>query len=140
MVEDEAIQETLERHLDDLDAAVKTLIRQALKGGGEDNITVLCFEIVEGEADTTRIDAGEMEERTRENVFEEPDDDTLDELDRVPAIDDTMLVRPEDLPAEAAPRRRRRERHERSVPIFPALLLVGIVIALIVFAVLSLFR
>ena len=122
MVADEAIQTTLARHRDDLDAAVKALIKQALKGGGEDNITVVCFEIAE------RGDAGDGElERTKEHVLDAVDEDTLDELDSVPAVDDTMIVRAEDV-AAAAPRERRR-------PLLPLLLLIVIVIGLVALAV-----
>ncbi|HYX77081.1 MAG TPA: Stp1/IreP family PP2C-type Ser/Thr phosphatase, partial [Gaiellaceae bacterium] len=45
MVGDEAILEAAEKHRDDVQAAVKALIRAANKGGGEDNITVVLFEI-----------------------------------------------------------------------------------------------
>jgi len=122
MVADEAIQTTLARHRDDLDAAVKALIKQALKSGGEDNITVVCFEIAE------RGDGGAGElERTKEHVLDAVDEDTLDELDAVPAVDDTMIGRAEDV-AAAAPRERRR-------PLLPLLLLIVIVIGLVALAV-----
>ena len=84
MVEDEAILEAAEKHRDDLQAAVKALIRAANKGGGEDNITVVLFEIAESEADERTldtVDAGEPE------PAREPDEeDTLSELDAVAAI------------------------------------------------------
>jgi hypothetical protein len=91
MVEDEAILEAAEKHRDDLQAAVKALIRAANKGGGEDNITVVLFEIGEG--------AGEpLEETAQYPVLGadgdgEVDEDTIDEVDRVPAVD-TMVVPP----------------------------------------------
>jgi len=91
MVEDEAILEAAEKHRDDLQAAVKALIRAANKGGGEDNITVVLFEIGDG--------AGEpLEETAQYPVLGadgdgEVDEDTIDEVDRVPAVD-TMVVTP----------------------------------------------
>jgi protein phosphatase len=91
MVEDEAILEAAEKHRDDLQVAVKALIRAANKGGGEDNITVVLFEI--GDA------TGEpLEETAQYPVLGaegdgEVDDDTIDEVDRVPAVD-TMVVPP----------------------------------------------
>src|SRR5919199_1500993 len=48
MVDDDVILRTVERHRDNLQAAAKALIKAANKGGGEDNITVVFFEIGEG--------------------------------------------------------------------------------------------
>src|SRR2546421_3863109 len=69
MTSDEEIQETLEQNRSDLDTAVRALIRQALKGGGEDNITVIAFEIGEPNGEVEEL------ERTREHVLPPPDDD-----------------------------------------------------------------
>ena len=91
MVEDEAILEATEKHRADLQATVKALIRAANKGGGEDNITVVLFEVGDG--------AGEpLEETAQYPVLGadgdgEVDEDTIDEVDRVPAVD-TMVVPP----------------------------------------------
>jgi PPM family protein phosphatase len=91
MVEDEAILEAAEKHRNDLQGAVKALIRAANKGGGEDNITVVLFEIGGG--------AGEPLEETAQYPVVgadgngEVDEDTIDEVDRVPAVD-TMVVPP----------------------------------------------
>jgi PPM family protein phosphatase len=78
MVDDETILAEVARNRNDLKSAAKALVRAANKGGGEDNITVVFFEI-----------GGEDLERTvtlppREAELE---DETLDELDRVPAIE-----------------------------------------------------
>jgi protein phosphatase len=94
MVGDEVILTEVERNRDDLKAAAKALVRAANRGGGEDNITVVFFEIVGAGEDTGQTltlppveeDGGDAE-----------DVDTLDELDRVPAVE-TMVVPP----AEAA--------------------------------------
>jgi PPM family protein phosphatase len=92
MVEDEAILQGVEKNRDDLQTAVKALIRAANKGGGEDNITIIFFEIGDG--------AGEpLEETAQYPVLGadrdgEVDEDTVDEFDRVPAVE-TRVVLPE---------------------------------------------
>jgi PPM family protein phosphatase len=81
MVDDETILSEVARNRDDLQGAAKALVRAANKGGGEDNITVVFFEIG-GDGDTERT--------IRLPPREEPDADeeaTLDELDRVPVIE-----------------------------------------------------
>jgi PPM family protein phosphatase len=88
MVDDERILELVQGSREALQAAVEALVREANRGGGEDNITVVAFEIGEprapGGGDTATLPA----------VGADPDDDTLDELDAVPALD-TMVVPPE---------------------------------------------
>jgi serine/threonine protein phosphatase PrpC len=89
MVDDRTILELVERGRDDFDTLVKALIRAANKGGGEDNITVVAFEIAGDAADH------ELEEtrplRTVDGDERSDDEDTLTEADRVPAVD-TMVV------------------------------------------------
>jgi len=65
MVEDAEILEVLEGRRGSLDSAARELVRAANRSGGEDNITVVCFELgAEGDAEPAR-EAG-------------PDEDTLD--------------------------------------------------------------
>ena len=94
MVGNERILELVERNRRDLDAAAKALVAAANKGGGDDNITVVAFEIApEGEAapdDETAEDA-----RPPEPALEE--EDTLTELDQVP----TVSAEPEEEPPVA---------------------------------------
>jgi PPM family protein phosphatase len=45
MVDDAVILEQLERHRDDLDTAARSLVDSANEAGGEDNITVVLFEV-----------------------------------------------------------------------------------------------
>jgi protein phosphatase len=82
MVRDDDILEVLDKFHQDLDRVTKSLISAANRGGGEDNITVIAFEISEdGDvAATERMPALDAEE-TMEDV-------------RAPAVD-TMVVPPE---------------------------------------------
>ena len=125
MVEDEVILRTVEKHRDDLQAAAKALIRAANKGGGEDNITVVFFEI------------GDRPGEPLEETAQYPalggdghvdDEDTLDELDRVPAVD-TMVVAPQDAAkfAEAVKKPKGRTRSR----VVPALLLILVALAVV---------
>ena len=125
MVEDEAILEAAEKHRDDLQAAVKALIRAANKGGGEDNITVVLFEIGDG--------AGEpLEETAQYPVLGadgdgEVDEDTIDEVDRVPAVD-TMVVPP----GQVQPPQRDRGRALRNRLLAFALIVIALAAVVIV--------
>jgi PPM family protein phosphatase len=69
MVGDDEILTTLEEARDDLEQAARGLIRKANRGGGEDNITVVFFELAEDGAEDAVDDA-----------------DTLTEADRVPVV------------------------------------------------------
>ena len=138
MVDEETMLAVVERHRDDLERAAKALVAAANKGGGEDNITVVAFEIAEvapndATAETVRMPAARADQ--------EPDEDTLDELDRVPTVD-TMVVPPdqaeriferqraEAVEAEAVPERRR-------WPLLLFLLVVAIVAAYVVWRLLT---
>ncbi len=94
MLDDEAILEVVERNRDDLDAAAKELVAAANRNGGEDNITVVFFEVAEEGAqapsETKPMPALDGEPA----AAAEADEDTLTEADRVPAIE-TMVVPPE---------------------------------------------
>jgi PPM family protein phosphatase len=122
MVEDDVILQTIEKNRDNLQTAAKALIRAANKGGGEDNITVVFFEIGE--------DVGEPLEETAQypaltaDGDGELDEDTLDEFDRVPALD-TMVVPPGEGEQVAQPKRRTRGR------LIPALLLILVALAVV---------
>jgi PPM family protein phosphatase len=87
MVPEETILEVLERNRRDLDQAARELVKAANRGGGEDNITVIAFEIGEEDLEATR-------------PMRRPADGHADEedtLDGVPAPVDTIVVRPEDV-------------------------------------------
>ncbi len=83
MVDDETILTEVERNRGDLPRAAKALVRAANRGGGEDNITVVFFEIAGAE---------EHHDLERTVTLPPPEDGaeeekTLDELDRVPVVD-----------------------------------------------------
>jgi PPM family protein phosphatase len=81
MVDDEDIRSVLDKFHNDLDRATKSLVSAANRGGGEDNITVVAFEISEDGGETARMPA--VEEDTMESI-------------PVPKVD-TMVVPPEDV-------------------------------------------
>ena len=138
MVEDDDVQQTLERYRGDLDGALRTLVQQALEGGGEDNITVVAFEIGEPSAEVEEL------ERTREHAVppvQEDDDDTLDELDGVRTAGNTMVMSVAELNAATAalaPPRAERTRERRGL-LAPALL-IALVALIVVLAVWGLTR
>jgi serine/threonine protein phosphatase PrpC len=109
MVSDDGILQEIDRRRDDLRATAKGLVRAANRGGGEDNITVVFFEITADE------DVGE---RTMTMPPPEEQDggdaDTLDEVDAVPVV---------------RVRRERKEHPVRRRVIFVTLLLLLVLIA-----------
>ncbi|HYX89434.1 MAG TPA: Stp1/IreP family PP2C-type Ser/Thr phosphatase [Gaiellaceae bacterium] len=100
MVGDETILAEVERNRGDLRAAAKALVRAANRGGGEDNITVVFFEIAGDEEETGRTLTLPPVDDTVEQPADAGDEDTLDELDRVPAVE-TMVVPAAELEREA---------------------------------------
>jgi PPM family protein phosphatase len=107
MVDRETIERILRDGRPDLDGAARALVHAANRAGGEDNITAILFELVEGEA------PGEPDERTREYTVQHDDEDTLhpedgvlpppprDEAEPAPAVD-TMVVPAEEIDAAMA--------------------------------------
>jgi PPM family protein phosphatase len=110
MVADASILELVERNRASLDKTAKALVDAANKGGGEDNITIVLFEIGDGSS-------GVSEETATLPTIREPepdvDEDTLTEADRVPAIDDTTLMSRDEL--EAMTRQNGHDGHHRRV-------------------------
>jgi serine/threonine protein phosphatase PrpC len=83
MVDDETILEEVARNRHDLKSAAKALVRAANKGGGEDNITVVFFEIGGADDLEQTVTLPPREDGADAGTDAEA---TLDELDRVPAI------------------------------------------------------
>jgi hypothetical protein len=115
MVDDETILREVERNRGDLARAAKALVRAANKGGGEDNITVVFFEITGDEGEHTV---------TLPPVEDDEDEKTLDEFDGVPPV----VVQPRDENGHAGRR-----------ALF-ALLVLVLIVAVCGFAVWSLWR
>ncbi len=107
MVDDGSILAIVQKNRTSLDKAARALVDAANKGGGEDNITIVLFEIGEEGAH------GIEETATLPAVTEDTDEDTLTEADRVPAIDDTTLMSRDEL--EAMTRQNGRDGHHRRV-------------------------
>jgi protein phosphatase len=92
MVEQDAILDLVERDRDSIDDALKSLVKAANRGGGEDNITIVAFEIA-----NVAVHDGQTQEQALPPELEvqraPEDEDTLDELDAVPVVDDKKLRR-----------------------------------------------
>jgi protein phosphatase len=80
MVDDETILAAVENHRTSLEEAARALVNAANKGGGEDNITVVFFEVA---------GAAEPGERTEETVVTSTldDEETMDESHAVPPVE-----------------------------------------------------
>jgi protein phosphatase len=108
MVDDRKILELVGQHRGDLQALVKALIKAANKGGGEDNITVVAFEITDDADEQTAVFSAPEAE-----LVEPDEEDTLTEADEIPVVD-TMVVSADEIAAayeqqeSAKPRKRRR--------------------------------
>ena len=123
----------------DLDEAARGLVDAANAGGGEDNITVVLFQIDENAdvGDTARMPAA---------VAPEPyssgdDEDTLSPLDAVPAVDTAVIPAAaveEHLQHEAKTAPRRRNDPDRRI--LPLLMLVLLLVVLVLLAVWGLSR
>jgi protein phosphatase len=118
MVDDARILELIEERADDVKAAAKALIDEANANGGEDNITVILFQIASLD-DTVEI-PGAL-------VAPEPavadDEDTLGGLDPVPVVTAEVAT----APAPAVQKKRRFLTWKVIVPV--ALVLLGVIAA-----------
>jgi serine/threonine protein phosphatase PrpC len=122
MVSEESILDVVEQHRGDIDGALRALVKEANRGGGQDNITVVAFEIADG--------ALPHDGDTREQALPAEEDDTLDETDAVPTVD-TAVVSLDEIQAEDKAIRRRR--HGRRLLAWLAVLLVVAVVAVLVY-------
>ena len=125
----------------DLDDAARRLIEAANAGGGEDNITVVLFQI---DGASTNGDAGEtarmpaaVAEQSHEHD-EHDDEDTLSPLDAVPAVDTAVI------PAAAVREQLQEIESRRPDPprrrILPLIVLILLLVALVALAVWGLTR
>ena len=120
MVDDRSIIQAIGKHRGNLDDAAKALVGAANRGGGEDNITVVFFQVDGEPAEDTAVtqQAAVIESETSE------DEDTLSGLDAVPPVD-TMVIESGAAPALSEPPRSR----GRALPIILALAVLLIVAA-----------
>jgi serine/threonine protein phosphatase PrpC len=129
MVAEREILGLVERNRSDLDAALKSLVKAANRSGGEDNITVVAFEIAE-------IDSLTHDGETRENVLVSPardEEDTLTEVDAVPIVDTAVVSTAEihaELEAKERQDRAKRRRRRRRIVAWLVLLAIAAGIAL----------
>jgi PPM family protein phosphatase len=101
MVDVDTIADLVERNRYDLEAAAKALIKAANDRGGDDNITAVLFDVVEGD------DTDATLELAVASTVADDEEDTLHPEDRVPAIvlpaepddGDTMFVSAEEIRA-----------------------------------------
>jgi PPM family protein phosphatase len=105
MLPNERILDLVERYRDDMDQGLRALVSAANKGGGEDNITVVAFEIAEHGV----MHDGDTREQALPAEPEPDEEQTLTEADAVPVVD-TMVV-----PVEAVRKAAEDELHERKV-------------------------
>jgi protein phosphatase len=121
MVSESSILDVVERNRDNIDGALRALVKAANRGGGQDNITVVAFEIADG------VLASDGD--TREQALPADDEDTLTEADAVPTVD-TAVVSVADIQAEDKAIRRR-HRRRRLLAWLAILLLVAVVAVLL---------
>jgi PPM family protein phosphatase len=140
VVAEEEILELVERNREDIDRALRALVKEANRGGGEDNITVVAFEIAEDAVH----DGSTKEQALPPELAESPapdEEDTLTEADGVPVvgIGDTMIVPAERIDDAAAETEGARPRRRRKLLAWLALLLFAAVVAALVLWKLDLF-
>jgi protein phosphatase len=110
MVSEDSILAVVERHRDDVDRALRVLVKEANRGGGEDNITVVAFEISDAHVHDGHTQEQALPPELAARKVE--DEETLDEADAVPAVD-TAVVSPGEIHAGLAAEKRARRRQLR---------------------------
>jgi len=144
MISDSEILDVVGKRRGDLEGAARGLVEAANSSGGEDNITVVVFEIAEAGADADVDDTVRLPAAAAAGAAQELED-TLSGLEGVPAVD-TAVVSAAEIQEHlahaesAAPPagRARREPHRRSV--LPLLLLVLVLAVIAVLVVWGLYR
>jgi PPM family protein phosphatase len=134
MVSNAGILDLVERHRGDMDSTLRALVNAANRGGGEDNITVVAFEI---SAETQAHDGDTREQARPTEVPSLEDEDTLTEEDAVPVVD-TAVIPAEEIQAELKAQKHReraaRRRHLRSrIVAWLAVVLIVAAVALVLY-------
>lgn len=133
MISDDEILDLVRSRTGDLEAALRGLVQAANTSGGDDNITVVAFEIAEG----GRTEAAETKQMP---VATEPvpvdDEDTLSGLERVPAVDTAVLsaaeIREHVESAEPAAPTPRPPARRGVLPLLLLLVVLGTIVLLVV--------
>jgi protein phosphatase len=112
MVAADEIAAIVERCRHDLEAAARALVQAANRGGGDDNITAVLFEVVDGEAPEAYAEPAAATRETLVTPIDPDEEDTLHPEDNVPppperprAVD-TMIISADEMRArlpQAAP-------------------------------------
>ena len=131
MLSEAQILDLVETNRSNLDGAVRALVKEANRGGGEDNITVVAFEI----SDAQVRDGQTQEQALPPEMAQQraaDDEDTLDETDAVPVVD-TMVISTDRIRehTEAEERAKRRNRRRRMLSWLAILLFVLAVAAIV---------
>lgn len=143
-VGDTAILEIVERNRADLDGAARALVDAANAGGGDDNITVVCFEIEAADSGSANDETVAVRTPGALAAATDPDEeDTLSGLEAIPPVEtsptDTVAIPAAQIRAAiagagAAPPRRSRAR--RAAVALALLLLLAAAAAAVVWALL----
>jgi PPM family protein phosphatase len=131
MLSEAQILNVVEKNRSNLDGAVRALVKEANRGGGEDNITVVAFEISDAQVrDGQTQEQALPPELVQQRVAD--DEDTLDETDAVPVVD-TMVISTDRIRehTEAEERAKRRNRRRRLLSWLAILLFVLAVAAIV---------
>jgi protein phosphatase len=102
MVDDETLRRALADNRGDLDAAAKALVNEANRGGGEDNITAVLFELADDDSPGETRSMAAVVPPELDVPERNEDEDTLEGIP-VPAAVDTMVVSPDDAAQLVAP-------------------------------------
>jgi protein phosphatase len=131
MVDEETILELVERNRGDINAMLKALVREANRGGGEDNITVVAFEITDAPVNDGQTQEQALPPELAARKVDE--EETLDEIDAVPVVDTAVVSTAEIQEQLAAEERARRRHRRRRILAWLALLaFLGVIAALVV--------
>jgi serine/threonine protein phosphatase PrpC len=114
----------------DLEEAARALVNAANAGGGEDNITLVLFQIGDA-AETAEMPAVAA---PAPQPDDDREDDTLSPLDGVPVVD-TAVIPVEEVQEELQRTETRRRPRKQERPILPLVVLVLLLVTLLVLAV-----
>ncbi len=125
MVSEHSILSVVERNRNDIEAALRALVKAANRGGGQDNITVVAFEIT----DEPLASDGDTREQVLPGETASAEEDTLTEADGVPVVD-TAVISLDEINAQAREEPASRPRDLRRRPVaWLVLLLLAAAIA-----------